>query len=68
MGVAIHEAGIDVVLAVIQHLRVRGSELFRFLRAADIGEHAVPDQGRPCGRPLGVHGDDVAENQRLVHM
>ena len=67
VAVGLQEAGIDKVFSVIQHLRVGVGQLFRFLCTADIGKYAVPDQRRFGKRPLLIHGDDVAENNRLSH-
>ena len=67
VAVGFQEAGIDAVLSVVQHLRVRRGNLLRRLRVSNIGEYAVLDQGRFCKGPLFVHGDDVAENDCFLH-
>lgn len=67
VGMGFEEAGIDEVLTVIQHLRVIAGKLFRFRRAADIGEYAVLDHGRLGKGSLFVHRDKIAENKRLFH-
>ncbi len=67
VAVGLQEAGIDKVFTVIQHLRVGAGQLFRFLCTADIGKYAVLHQRRLGKRPLLIHGDDVAENNRLSH-
>ena len=67
MGVGLEEAGIDEVLAVVEHLRVSVGQFLHVLSFADVGEDAILGKGRLCEGPLLVHGDDVAENDGLTH-
>ena len=67
VAVGLQEAGIDEVFTVIQHLRIRASELFRLFRTADIGKHTVLHQCSLGKGSLFIHGNDVAQNNRLFH-
>ena len=41
VAMGLHESGIDEVLTIIQHLRIRACEFLSFFFTADIGKHAV---------------------------
>ena len=67
MGVGLEEARVDEVVAVVEHLGALAGKLPGRRLVADVGERAVLDERGPgIGPPL-VHGDDVAEDHRLLH-
>lgn len=67
VAVRLEKTGIDEVAAVVGHLRIRTRERSRFLLTADVGKHAVFDHCRLGKGLFLIHGDDVAENNRLLH-
>ena len=67
VAMRLKEAGIDVVLAVIEHLRISICKFFYLFGFADISKYTVLNKCSLCKGSLFVHSDNVSEYNRLFH-